>query len=234
MYQTHYYSKMIKGHIELQSSDFKRIPELFDRNDFESFIKAIDVCELYPNHLFWRLWMKARDKAILACAFFGGMRPKEFLSLKFSDYNYKDNSFFVNGLNNKQRKDRIVAVTKEMEKYLVEYFNFPKLSSEYIFPSYEDHNSPVNPNTWKRIFREKILKPTGRYIKGTKKQMPRTRSYGMRCSFALRLLENGVPPKQVMSALGHSDFRSLMHYIAILSLHGENLEVVRQASSFVN
>lgn len=225
---------MIKGQIELQGSDFKRIPELFDRNDFELFMKAIDQCELYPNHLFWRLWMKARDKAILACMFFTGCRPKEVLSLKFIDYNKKDNSFFINGLNNKERKDRIVPITPEMEKYLFEFLSLPKLSQDYIFPSYENHNSPVNPHTWKRIFREKVLRPTGRYIKGTKKLMPRTRSYSMRCSYALRLLENGVPTKQVMAALGHSDFRSLMHYVMILSLKGDNLDVVRSASSFIN
>lgn len=51
-------------------------------------------------------------------------------------------------------------------------------------------------------------------------------------SYALRLIENGVAPKQVMSALGHSDWRSFMHYIQVLSLHGNNIDLVRKASSF--
>ena len=222
-----------KTSVEL-SSDFKRLPELFDKNDFDSFIKAIDECDKYPNSMYYRLYMKARDKAILACLFFTGCRPKEILCLRFADYNPKDNSFFINGLNNHSRKDRIVPITIEMAKYLEVYLSFPKLSQEYLFPSYEHHNKPLNPHTWKAIFREKVLKRTGRYIRSFDKRMPRTRSYSMRASFALRLIENGVSPKEVMAALGHSDWRSFMHYLQILSLTGENLNNVRDASSFVN
>ena len=232
--QYHHYKMMKQTHGVELASDFKRIPELFDRNDFESFINAIDKCPTYPKHHFWKLWMKARDKAILCCLFFTGCRPKEILALKFTDYNYKDNSFFIDGSNNHSRKDRIVPITIEMEKYLSEYLLFPKLSNTYLFPSYDNHSNHVNTNTWKRIFREKVLRPTGRYIKGTDKLMPRTRSYSMRCSYALRLIENGVNPKNVMASMGHSDWRSFMHYLTILSLKGENLNSVREASSFVN
>jgi integrase len=121
-----------------------------------------------------------------------------------------------------------------MDASIQEYLKFPKFNHEYIFPSFNNMSKPISPARWKAIFREKCLKNTGRYIRGTNKTIPRTRSYSMRASYALRLIEKGVPPKEVMASLGHSDWRSFLHYVSILSLKGKNLNVVRKASSYLD
>lgn len=204
-------------HITLQT-EFKKIPELFDRNDFAIMIESIERCSLYPKDIYWRSWMKARDKCILAFLFFMGLRPKCACSLRYFDFNKKTLSFFIDGKNNKERKDRILPLPNAIVPYLLDYLKYGRFG-EYIFPSFENRSKPLSTQTWKRIMREKILKPCGLWIAPTgKSRVSRTRSYSLRMSYATRLFKKYNDLSLVAQALGHSDIRSLNRYIHISSL----------------
>lgn len=207
----------------------KRIPVLFDKDDFEDMINAIENCRDYPRDLYWSSWMRARDKAILAFMFETGTRPKEFCSLRFDDYRPKENAFLIRRTNNKENKDYMVALTDLVLNYLKEYMKFGRKNKDYIFPSHNNLSKPLSPGRWKHIMREKILKPSNHYIACKPHEMPRTRSYSFRASFATKLLMDTHCPDVVMKRLGHSDWRSLKKYVDLSHTKKEEFDLVRES-----
>ena len=212
----------------LQESGFNKIPELFDRDDFETMIESIDRCKSYPKDPYWKLWMRARDKCILALLFYTGGRPKEICSLRYDDFKPKLMAFHIRGINNKQKKDRVVPILAQALPYLKEFLSMGR-SSEYIFPSFECRGRPLSAARWKSIMREKILKPSGLWIAPIGTTVPRTRSYSLRASFGTKLMKESGDPSLVAQVLGHSDWRSLKKYIFLNQMTNESMERVRRA-----
>ncbi len=124
----------------------------------------------------------------------------------------------IRGTNNKQRKDRILPIPEKLMKILVAYFKFPSYmwrGSKYLFPSME--NDYIAPQRWKAIFREKVLKPMGKWVAPNnerKQGTPKFRSYNLRATRATELLdETQGDIFSVVNFLGHADLRSVTKYL---------------------
>ena len=186
----------------------KDLPKIFSKDEIETILNTVENSSKYLKNN-WGEFLRARDKCIVLLLYSLGLRPKECLSLRFSDFNFNEWMVTIDGANNKERKSRAVPITKCVAMALKEFLSFPRSfwgGSAYLFPSFEDRTRPLSPGRWKGILREKILKPAGLYEVG------KTRSYTFRATKATELLENSKDPYLVASFLGHSDLRMLPRY----------------------
>jgi len=186
----------------------KDLPKIFSKDDVETIINTVENSDKYLKNN-WGEFLRARDKCIVLLLYSLGLRPKECLSLKFSDFKFNEWVVIIDGKNNKEKKSREVPITESVANALKEFLSFPRVfwnGSSYLFPSFEDRTRPLSPGRWKGILREKILKPAGLYEVG------KTRSYTFRATKATELLESSADPYLVASFLGHSDLRMLPRY----------------------
>lgn len=203
-----------------------RIPFLFEQDHFEQMQKTLNNIR-FQKDPYWDNWLKQRNKCILALLYYMGLRPKEVCNLKFTDFNSKDCTFLIRGENNHSGKDRKLPIPDKTLPFIESYLSLGK-RSDWVFPSFKNMNTPLSPSRWKTIMREYILKSSKLWISSEKGTIPRTRSYSLRASFAVRLLENSKNPFQVQYALGHSDFRSLKHYIRLAQINKKsNMDELR-------
>lgn len=192
-------------------NDCKIVEEGWTNEEMEIMFETLQESQDYLKTI-WGEWMKARDLCILALLRYLVLRPREACWLKFSDF--KNQKVRIRGENNKEKKDRILPVPEKLKKFLVYYLSFPRWmwkGSEYLFPSGE--NDKLSPERWKHILREKVLKPSGLYEKKEGSRMPRTRSYLFRKTGATELLDKTGNPWVVAQILGHSDLRTVKHYL---------------------
>lgn len=208
-------------------SDYKRIPELFEQNDLIKMMDALDKIT-FQKDFYWDKWIRLRNKAILCLLWYGGLRPKEACYLKFSDF--KDGKLLIRGENNHSKRDRIIPLKQEMMPYLIEYLELGKRNKEWVFPSFNDKTQPLSPTRWKAIMREYILKPIGRWIPAEKGTVPRTRSYSLRASFAVRTLKKSNNLKYLQELMGHKDLRTLAHYVRLtMNDNPKHIDNLREA-----
>lgn len=213
--------------MELQQH-FQKIPVLFSRSDLDIMLNSIKECEYYFHDPTWKAYFKARDSLILAMLFFTGCRPNEVLGLRYSDFNLKNMTFIIRGCNNKEKKDRIGVLVKELVPFFEEYFKYRK-NSEWLFPSFECPARHLSSQRWKGILREKILKPSGLWIKPVDNEMVRTRSYSFRASFATRMLERSNGNAQMVASLmGHRDLRPINRYVYLNQFNENKLGYIRK------
>lgn len=190
----------------------RELHTIFNSEDISKMFKALIECQDYFKNIYGT-WMKSRDITILAALRYMLLRPKEACCLKFADFDFRNSRVLIRGENNKQRKSRFVSVP---DKFMQAYRSFTKLphwlwkGSEYLFPSNEsDH---ISSGQWKRIMREKILKPSGLWVKAPSPNKTFTRSYTLRASGATELLDNGADVWTVAQTLGHADLRTVKNY----------------------
>lgn len=208
----------------LYDSTYKLPGEVWNKEDIELMINTVDKSPDYLKNI-WGDWMKARDKLIIKMLFEHALRPKELLCMKFEDINLKTKVLRVRGENNKVRKDRLVPINEKIVPLFLEYFKFPRWlwkNSSYLFPSFA--NQFLSSQRWKHIFREKVLKPAGLWIKPEIPSQCKTRSYTLRHSKATELI-NKTDMYTVANILGHGDIRSTKTY---LHLNKEIFEHLRQ------
>jgi len=176
-------------------------------------IDTITNSNKYQKNI-WGEWMKARDKLILIIQYEHALRPREVCQLRFDDFNLMEKTIKIQAKNNKQKKERVIPICKRIKPYVEEYFKFPSWmwkGSPYIFPSFQ--NQYLSPERWKYIFREKILKPSGLWIKPIAPQFSKTRSYTLRHSRATELINNTKDIYLVANVLGHADISSTTCYL---------------------
>jgi len=181
----------------------------------------------YPNNI-WGQWMKMRDSTLLMSIYLLGLRPNEACKLHRDNFNLKEMTVHIRGENNKQKKDRILPIPEKLLKFLKVYFKFPQYlwkGSNFIFPSME--NQAIAPQRWKHIFREKVLKPMGKWVppKNERGQgIPKFRSYNLRATRATELLnETKGDIFLVANFLGHADLRSIKKYLPHCSYYQDYL-----------
>ena len=190
----------------------KELHSIFNNEDIAKMFKVLIESKDYFKNIYGK-WMKARDITILAALRYMLLRPKEACCLKFSDFDFRNSRIIVRGENNKQGKSRFVSIP---DKFMMAYNYFIKFphwlwkGSSYLFPSNESEH--ISPGQWKRIMREKILKPAGLWVKAPTPNRTFTRSYTLRASGATELLDNGADVWTVAQTLGHSDLRTVKNY----------------------
>ena len=191
----------------------RKLPNVvWDEEKIEILLEMVDKSDRYISNLKGQ-WRKARDKLIIAFMFSHALRPKEALCVKFGDFNLEEKTIFINGGNNKTKKDRVIPINSKIAILFMEYLSFPRSfwqGSEYLFPSRS--NDFLSSSTWKQVFREKVLKPAGIWQKPEKSGSSKTRSYTLRHSKATELI-NKTDIFTVANILGHSDISSTKVYL---------------------
>ena len=155
------------------------------------------LLEIAKGHVGWY------DFFYLECM--TGLRKGEICALKWSDYDevnrklsvrksatYMDGKVSI-GETKTERSRRKIILPKSVAKMLSE--RKKNATSEWIFPSVNDLNKPMNPQTaynkLKSLLREAAL--------------PDIRFHDLRHTFATHAASSGVDPKTLSAILGHAD-----------------------------
>lgn len=131
-----------------------------------------------------------RDKAIFEMLLSSGVRVGELQKMKISDLNFEENSIWVIGKGNKERK---VYFSDECKVVLRMYLASRDDDTPYIFVS---HNKPFHRLKTSGI--ETTIRNIG-IAAGVKKAHP----HKFRKTMATTLLNKGMPMEQVQQLLGH-------------------------------
>ena len=155
------------------------------------------LLEIAKGHVGWY------DFFYLECM--TGLRKGEICALKWSDYDevnrklsvrksatYMDGKVLI-GETKTERSRRKIILPKSVARMLSE--RKKNATSEWIFPSVNDLNKPMNPQTaynkLKSLLREAAL--------------PDIRFHDLRHTFATHAASSGVDPKTLSAILGHTD-----------------------------
>lgn len=131
-----------------------------------------------------------RDKAIFEMLLSSGVRVGELSGMRITDLNMDENSIYVIGKGNKERK---VYFSDECKVVLRMYLNSREDNKPYLFVS---HNKPYN--KLGKVGIEHMIRSIGEKA-GVKKAHP----HRFRRTMASYALNRGVPIEQVQKLLGH-------------------------------
>ena len=143
-------------------------------------------------------WAASRDAAILEVFYSTGLRLSELATLKFSDFNFFNETIKVKG---KGSKERIVPVGSHALEALNKYFHQAKIKEGPLFIS----------KTKKKISARAVSDIVKKYTQLA--DLPVGVSpHKLRHSFATHLLDNGADLRSVQSLLGHASLSTTQIY----------------------
>ena len=143
----------------------------------------------------------SREKAMLSILVFNGLRNKEVCSLKVKDIDFENSVIKVFG--GKFQKDRIVPMTKDIYKILLEYLkDYPRNENDYLFTTLVKNNQYAGGDLRKRV---KVIAKRAKIKK-------RVYPHLMRHSLITHLLEKGMNIIAVQQLAGHSNIKTTMQY----------------------
>lgn len=146
-----------------------------------------------------------RDAAFITIASELGMRSKDIVDLKLSDFDWEACS--VDFAQSKTGKANPLPINEKTGCAIIDYLRVrPETECEYLFvsmnPPYGKMKS-FNSSFDKYVNRAGITIPPNAHHN----------LHSLRATLATRLLEEGVSPDDIVSFLGHSDRKSLHNYI---------------------
>lgn len=143
-------------------------------------------------------WAASRDAAILEVFYSTGLRLSELATLKFSDFNFFNETIKVKG---KGSKERIVPVGSHALEALNKYFHQAKIKEGPLFIS----------KSKKKISARAVSDIVKKYTQLA--DLPVGVSpHKLRHSFATHLLDNGADLRSVQSLLGHASLSTTQIY----------------------
>ena len=143
-----------------------------------------------------------REKAIITLLAYSGIRNSELCNLKVCGLDFGENTVRV--IKGKNSKDRIVNMSSECTKILIEYLSkFPREEDYYLFTSLRNN---AQYKTWDL---RKLVKVLSKRAEINKRVYPHL----FRHSLASNLLKRGASLLMIQQQLGHSDLTSTMIYL---------------------
>lgn len=140
-----------------------------------------------------------REKAMIGILAYCGLRNKEVCQLKVKDVDLDNN--LVKVIGGKFKKDRIVPMSRELSKIIINYLNdFPRDNN--LFTTLRE-GKPYNGGALRK--RVKIVSTRAKIEK-------RTYPHLFRHSFISHLIERGANIVAVQHLAGHSDIKTTMLY----------------------
>jgi integrase/recombinase XerC len=170
----------------------KSLPKFVGKADMEFILDA----ERFTNDFFGQ-----RDKAILECFYFTGIRRAELLNLKETDFDVYQGTLRVLG---KRAKERLVPLTSGFNKSLQNYLEAKRSSekgvSEYLFCT----------NSEKKMYPKFVYNLVNKYLSTSKtsKKSPHV----LRHTFATHMLNNGADLNSIKELLGHESLVTTQVY----------------------
>ena len=143
-------------------------------------------------------WAASRDAAILEVFYSTGLRLSELATLKFSDFNFFNETIKVKG---KGSKERIVPVGSHALEALNKYFHQAKIKEGPLFVS----------KSKKKISARAVSDIVKKYTQLADFPVG-VSPHKLRHSFATHLLDNGADLRSVQSLLGHASLSTTQIY----------------------
>ncbi len=173
-----------------------------------------------PRHLPWSEVQKvlnsvdlsesegSRDRAILLLIAVLGLRNIEVRELKPEDIDWRAGRLIIR--RTKSRKERTAPLTKEVGEALAEYLvhGRPAVRSPYVFVR---HRAPYG----SFISSASIGSIVKKSLRRAKIEAPSWGSHLLRHSLATRLVNEGVPIKQIADLLGHASIDTTAIYTKV-------------------
>ena len=143
-------------------------------------------------------WAASRDAAILEVFYSTGLRLSELATLKFSDFNFFNETIKVKG---KGSKERIMPVGSHALEALNKYFHQAKIKEGPLFISKSKKNISARAvSDIVKKYTQLADLPVG------------VSPHKLRHSFATHLLDNGADLRSVQSLLGHASLSTTQIY----------------------
>ena len=166
------------------------IPKAIDNQSIEIFFKKLQTI-LDKKKIIYLI--------LFETLYYSGVRISEALSLKWSDINFKDLSFYINGKGMKERKCFIPdSLSKKL--YLIK----SKILSDFIFI---DNKKLITTRKTNLFLSDMYSK---RFLNH------RISTHTFRHSFATTLLENGADIRHIQKFLGHSSISTTEIYMKVV------------------
>jgi site-specific recombinase XerD len=148
-----------------------------------------------------------REKAMISLLAYSGVRNLEFCRLKVEDVDLGGNHLRV--LGGKNRKDRLVNISPECTKILIDYLSeFPRKKGDFLFTTRAKNNPLATCDL------RKMLRCAAQRAKIGRRCYPHL----MRHSLATNLLHRGASLIMIKDQLGHAFIDSTMIYVTSMPL----------------
>jgi|TARA_B110000114_G_scaffold185780_1_gene234826 site-specific recombinase XerD len=167
----------------------KKIPKAINENKILEIFNQLS--SYFPNN-------KHIYIILIKVLYFSGLRISEALSLKWSDINFSELSFFISGKGLKERK---CFIPNSLSKNL--QIIKPIETNDFIF---KEKDKRISTRAVNHFLNQS-------YIKGVIKY--KLSSHIFRHSFATSLLENGADIRHIQKLLGHSSISTTEIYMKI-------------------
>jgi integrase/recombinase XerD len=164
----------------------KRLPEVLSEEEVLLLLRSVE---------------NIKHRCILMTIYSGGLRLSEVVALKVSDIDSKRMKIFIKGA--KGNKDRYTLLSRELLKWLREYYKIEK-PVKWLFEGIT--GGQYSMRSVQGIMQDAIRKA------GIRKQAT---VHTLRHSFATHLLENGVDLRYIQNLLGHNSSKTTEIYTHI-------------------
>ena len=183
--------------------------ELKKRRD-EGNIKPVSVSDLqrFMNCLDKKTYTGMRTFTIVLVMMDCGIRTKELLGLRDSDFNAMEHTLRVSKTVAKTRRERLLYLSPQTAKAVAAFIHMkPQEWENWLFPNYEGGRLTTT-------YLDKDFAKVSR-LSGVK-----ITPYQLRHSFATQILRNGYDIRTVQELLGHADVKTTMIYTHVLNRGG--------------
>ncbi len=193
-------------------------------------ILKVDLDRVVPKLPFWRLstiprhlpWNQVRelvnsvdtnkrgglrDKAVLLLIASLGLRRQEVCRLQLDDIDWRVAEIRLN--KTKSRRERVLPLTRVVGAAIVDYVlhERPRLPVPQVFLSNRAPQAPIAPYTVGSI--------VGRHLHRAGIPAPSYGAHVLRHSLATRLVNEGIPVKQIADLLGHASINTTAIYAKV-------------------
>jgi site-specific recombinase XerD len=192
-----YFEKVLERNVTLKISRprrEKRLPEVLSEEEVLLLLKNVE---------------NLKHRCILMTIYSGGLRLSEVVALKVSDIDSKRMKIFIKGA--KGNKDRYTLLSRELLKWLREYYKLEK-PVNWLFEGIT--GGQYSMRSVQNVMHDAVRKA------GIRKQAT---VHTLRHSFATHLLENGVDLRYIQNLLGHNSSKTTEIYAHITTKGFERL-----------
>lgn len=182
--------------------------------ELDELVKLLE----FPSSFEKNKQVASRNRAMLEVLFSTGLRISELINLKLNAID-KEGKIFVLG---KGKKERFVYLTPRAFKYLNEYIDKARGSSDspFVFLPYRGLN---NTEKNKKISTNYLQERIKRYRELLGINVP-TSAHSLRHGFATYLAESGANPAAIQVLLGHESLDTTTRYVHASDLYARKVQ----------